>query len=69
MSIHVGQTKWQLNQFADQFYLSAEAADILEAAGFVVTDVEGKPNAEVLATNPPAGEGHRLGTSIVLFTR
>ncbi len=48
---------------------AAEAADILEAAGFVVTDVEGKPNAEVLATNPPAGEGHRLGTSIVLFTR
>ncbi len=48
---------------------AAEAADILEAAGFVVTDVEGRPNAEVLATNPPAGEGHRLGTSIVIFTR
>lgn len=48
---------------------AGEAADILEAAGFFVKDTEGPPNSEVLATNPPQGESHREGTSIVIFTR
>lgn len=48
---------------------AAEAADQLQAAGFVVRDTEGPPNSEVLATNPPAGETLREGTSIIIFTR
>ncbi len=48
---------------------AGEAADILESAGFFVSDTEGPPNSEVLATNPPQGESHREGTSIVIFTR
>ncbi len=48
---------------------AANAADKLEAAGFVVSDTNGPPNSPVLATDPPAGEFHRKGTSIVIFTR
>ncbi len=48
---------------------AAEAADVLQAAGFWVQDTEGPPNSEVLATNPPADESHREGTAIVIFTR
>ncbi len=48
---------------------AAEAADKLEAAGFVVSDTNGPPNSPVLATDPPAGEFHRKGTSIIIFTR
>ncbi|MEZ5377506.1 MAG: PASTA domain-containing protein [Acidimicrobiales bacterium] len=48
---------------------AADAADALQAAGFWVQDTEGPPNSEVLATNPPAGESHREGTAVVIFTR
>lgn len=48
---------------------AAAAADKLEAAGFVVADTNGPPNAPVLATDPPAGEFHPKGKSIVIFTR
>ena len=48
---------------------AAAAADKLEAAGFSVSDTNGPPNSPVLATDPPAGEFHRTGTSIVIFTR
>lgn len=48
---------------------AAEAADVLTGAGFIVIDTVGPPNSEVLATDPPAGESHRQGTEIVIFTR
>ncbi len=48
---------------------AAEAADALQAEGFWVQDTEGPPNSEVLATNPPAGETVREGSSVIIFTR
>lgn len=45
-----------------------EATEILEAAGFVVTGVQGSPTLPVLATDPPAGEVHAKGTEIVIAT-
>ncbi|MFT7602246.1 MAG: serine/threonine protein kinase/beta-lactam-binding protein with PASTA domain [Acidimicrobiales bacterium] len=48
---------------------AAEAADLLTAAGFVVTDTVGPANGEVLATDPPAGEFIRYGSEIVVFAR
>ncbi len=45
-----------------------EATDILEAAGFVVTGVQGSPSLPVLATDPPAGEVHERGKTIVIAT-
>ena len=40
----------------------------LEELGFVVERVEGSPSLPVLATDPPAGEVHPFGTSIVIAT-
>ncbi len=48
---------------------AAAAADQLGAAGFVVVDTIGPPNGTVLATDPPAGEFLRKGTSIRIVTR
>lgn len=48
---------------------ASEAADVLTAAGFVVTDTDGPPNRDVLATDPPAGESLRKGSEIIIFTR
>ncbi len=45
-----------------------EATDILETAGFVVTGVQGSPSLPVLATDPPAGEVHERGKTIVIAT-
>ena len=49
--------------------LTAAAADQLDAAGFVVVDTIGPPNGTVLATDPPAGEFLRKGSSIRIVTR
>ncbi len=46
---------------------AAEAADILEAAGFVVVDTEGPPNGPVISTDPAEGTSHRKGTGIRIF--
>lgn len=46
---------------------AAEAADILEAAGFVVVDTEGPPNGPVINTDPAEGTSHRKGASIRIF--
>ncbi len=46
-----------------------EADEQLTAAGFVVVDTVGPPNGEVLGTDPPAGESHRHGSEIRIFTR
>lgn len=46
---------------------AAEAADILEAAGFVVVDTEGPPNGPVISTDPAEGTSHRKGTDIRIF--
>ncbi len=46
---------------------AAEAADILEAAGFVVVDTEGPPNGPVLNTDPAEGSTHRKGAEIRIF--
>jgi len=48
---------------------AADAADALATAGLVVTDTNGPPNKDVLATDPPAGESVRQGTGVVIFTR
>ncbi len=48
---------------------AVEAADALAADGFDVVDTVGPPNAEVLATSPPAGDSVRQGSEIVIFTR
>lgn len=45
-----------------------EAQEVLEAAGFVVVDVQGPPDRPVLATDPPAGEIRPFGTAIVIAT-
>jgi serine/threonine-protein kinase len=46
---------------------AAEAADLLQAAGFVVVDTEGPPNGPVIGTDPAASSTHRKGTSIRIF--
>lgn len=48
---------------------AASAADALASAGLVVTDTNGPPNKEVLATDPEAGASVRLGSGVVIFTR
>ncbi len=48
---------------------AVDAADALAADGFDVVDTVGPPNAEVLATSPPAGDSVRQGSEIVIFTR
>ena len=48
---------------------AADAADVLTSAGLVVTDTDGPPNKDVLATDPPAGESVRQGTGVIIFTR
>ena len=45
------------------------AATALQAAGFVVSGVEGSPTGMVLQTDPPAGEPHQKGTAVRIFTR
>jgi serine/threonine-protein kinase len=45
------------------------AAATLESQGFTVSGIEGSPNGTVLATDPPAGEPHQLGTAVRIFTR
>ncbi|MEM9520890.1 MAG: PASTA domain-containing protein [Actinomycetota bacterium] len=45
-----------------------EAQDLLEAAGFVVIDVQGPPDLPVLATDPPAGEMRPFGDEIIIAT-
>lgn len=46
-----------------------EAQAILEAAGFVVVDVQGPPDLPVLATDPAAGELFPFGTEVIIATR
>ena len=48
---------------------AVEAAEVLADEGFEVVDTVGPPNAEVLATSPPAGEAARQGSDVVIFTR
>lgn len=48
---------------------ASDAADVLVAAGFVVSDTDGPPNQSVIATDPPAGESLRKGSDIIIFTR
>lgn len=48
---------------------AAAAADQLSALGFVVSDTDGPPNRNVIATDPPAGESLRKGSEIIIFTR
>jgi len=48
---------------------ASDAADELTALGFVVSDTDGPPNREVIATDPPAGESLRKGSDIIIFTR
>ncbi len=45
------------------------ATAALQAAGFVVTEVQGSPLNEVLQTDPPVGEPHQPGTGIRIFAR
>ena len=45
------------------------ATATLQAAGFVVSGIEGSPSGAVLATDPPAGEPHPKGTPVRIFTR
>ncbi len=52
-----------------RFNSGAVATAMLEDAGFVVSGIEGSPSGMVLATDPPAGELHRRGTSVRIFTR
>jgi eukaryotic-like serine/threonine-protein kinase len=47
----------------------ADAAATLQNAGFAVEGVAGNPGRPVLGTDPPAGEMHRRGTSVIIFTR
>jgi len=49
--------------------LAATAADRLEAAGLVVTDVDGPPNRPVCATDPPPGTTVEHGSEVTLATR
>ena len=46
---------------------AAEAADILENAGFVVGDTDGPANGLVISTDPAEGTSHRLGTEVRIF--
>ena len=48
---------------------ASDAADELTALGFVVSDTDGPPNSDVIATDPPAGESLRKGSDIIIFTR
>lgn len=48
---------------------ASEAADILTAAGLVVTDTNGPPNKKVVATDPAVGESLRKGSGIVITTK
>jgi serine/threonine-protein kinase len=48
---------------------AAAAADQLTALGFVVSDTDGPPNRDVIATDPPAGDSLRKGSDIIIFTR
>jgi serine/threonine protein kinase/beta-lactam-binding protein with PASTA domain len=48
---------------------AAAAADQLTALGFVVSDTDGPPNRDVIATDPPAGDSLRKGSEIIIFTR
>lgn len=48
---------------------ASDAADELTALGFVVSDTDGPPNRDVIATDPPAGESLRKGSDIIIFTR
>jgi len=52
-----------------RFNSGAVATEMLEDGGFVVSGIEGSPSGMVLATDPPAGELHRRGTSVRVFTR
>ncbi len=47
----------------------AEATTVLEDLGFKVVAFVGSPNKKVIATDPPIGEFHRLGTEITIFAR
>ena len=46
-----------------------EATALLREAGFAVSGVQGDPSLSVLATDPPAGELHLPGTSVVIATQ
>jgi beta-lactam-binding protein with PASTA domain len=46
----------------------AEATQVLAAAGFPVSGVEGSPSTAVIATDPVANSPQVPGTSIRLFT-
>lgn len=48
---------------------SVPATAALQAAGIVVTEVQGSPLNEVLQTDPPVGEPHQPGTGIRIFAR
>ncbi len=47
----------------------AEATTLLEDLGFKVVAFVGSPNKKVIATDPPIGEYHRMGTEITIFAR
>lgn len=47
----------------------AEAAEVLEDAGFIVTATVGSPTGEVIETDPPIGETFRKGKQVRIFTR
>jgi eukaryotic-like serine/threonine-protein kinase len=46
-----------------------DAIDELEAVGLVIGDRIGRPNRQVLATDPPGGESVRKGTEVTIITR
>lgn len=47
----------------------AEAIEVLERAGFVVEEVDGRASARVLDTDPPGGTMARRGSSVIIVTR
>ncbi len=47
----------------------SEATTLLEDLGFKVVAFVGSPNKKVIATDPPIGEFHRMGTEITIFAR
>jgi serine/threonine-protein kinase len=47
---------------------AAEAAQQLQAQGFVVTSTQGSPANPVTGTSPAAGTEVRPGTSVVIIT-
>ena len=47
----------------------ADAADVLQKAGYVVAGVDGNPTRTVVGTNPPSGTPAKQGTGVTIITR